>query len=141
MATIEEMCKTINTIEGEDQGWIARVVCGQPARFPDSIVREVIWYALRHAEDDGQCYNVMHGDSEWRTFWRVGDYIISYYTDDEYFTTRMMPVSAEMLTEDMMDELIIEEGCDLEQEMTQDECDLAEVGKCPYFSVIEEAEQ
>jgi len=32
-------------------------------------------------------------------------------------------------------------GCDLEHEMTQDECDLAEVGKCPYFSVIEEAEQ
>ena len=30
-------------------------------------------------------------------------------------------------------------GCDLEHEMTQDECDLAEVGKCPYFSVIEEA--
>jgi len=29
-------------------------------------------------------------------------------------------------------------GCDLEQEMTQDECDLAEVGKCPYFSVLEE---
>ena len=29
-------------------------------------------------------------------------------------------------------------GCDLEYEMTQDECDLAEVGRCPYFSVIEE---
>ena len=32
-------------------------------------------------------------------------------------------------------------GCDLEHEMTQDEADLAEVGKCPYFSVIEEAEE
>ncbi|MPM59653.1 hypothetical protein SDC9_106499 [bioreactor metagenome] len=31
-------------------------------------------------------------------------------------------------------------GCNLEDEMTQDECDLAEVGKCPYFSAIEEAE-
>jgi len=31
-------------------------------------------------------------------------------------------------------------GCDLEHEMTQDECDLAEVGKCPYFSAIERGE-
>ena len=32
------------------------------------------------------------------------------------------------------------DGCDLEGEMSQDECDLAEVGKCPYFAeaVIED---
>lgn len=134
MATRDEMCKLINTIEGEDQGWIARLVCGQPARFPNSIVRDIIWYALRHAEDNGRHYNGAYVKEKPCTYWLVGNYIITYLTDDPDF-------NAEMLTDDMMDDLIIEEGCYLEQEMTQDECDLAEVKKCPYFSVIEEAEQ
>jgi len=37
------------------------------------------------------------------TYWIVGDYEVSYITDDLDF-------SAEMLTEDMMDELIIEKA-------------------------------
>jgi len=106
MATREEMCKMINTIEGEDQGWIARLVCGQPARFPNSIVRDIIWYALRHAEDNGKYYNGYNGvyvKDELCTYWLVGDYIVTYLTDNLDF-------SAEMLTEAMMDELIIEKA-------------------------------
>ncbi len=108
MATREEMCRMINAIEGEDQGWIARLVCGQPARFPDSIVRDIIWYALRHAESNGRryngynSYNGVYVKDEPCTYWLVGDYIVIYLTYDPDF-------NAEMLTEDMMDDLIIEE--------------------------------
>jgi len=103
MATNEEMCEMINAIETEDQGWIARLVCGQPARFPDSIVREVMWQALRQAEANGRRYNGYNGvyvKDELCTYWLVGGYIVTYLTDD-------MDFNAEMLTEDMMDNLII----------------------------------
>ena len=106
MATRDEMCKMINTIEGEDQGWIARLVCGQPARFPNSIVRDIIWYALRQAEDNGRRYNGYNGvyvKDELCTYWLVGDYIVTHLTDNLDF-------NAEMLTEEMMDDLIIEEA-------------------------------
>lgn len=101
MATYEEMCKMINAIETEDQGWIARLVCGQPARFPESIVKEVMWQALRHAEDEGMGYSGTDGEKLY-IYWEVGDYEISYITYDKVF-------NAEMLTEEMMDDLIIEE--------------------------------
>ena len=106
MATIEEMCKMINAMEDEEQGWIARLVCGQPARFPDSIVRDIIWYALRHAEDNGKYYNGYNGvyvKDELCTYWIVGDYIVTHLTDNLDFC-------ASMLTEDMMDDLIIEKA-------------------------------
>lgn len=106
MATREEMCKMINATEDDDPGWIARVVCGQPAQFPASIVKEVVWHALRHAEEDGRHYNGYNGvyvKDELCTYWLVGDYIVTYLTDDPDF-------NAKMLTEEMMDDLIIEEA-------------------------------
>ena len=109
MATNEEMCKMINAMEDDDKGWIARLVWGNPDRFPESILKEITWQALRQAEEDGRCCNGPRGTNEWCTQWIVGDYIITYYTDDEYFNTEMLPVNAEMLTEEMMDDLIIEE--------------------------------
>jgi len=104
MATNEEMCKMINAIEGEDQGWIARLVCGQPARFPDSIVREVMWQALRQAEGRGRCYNGGYkAGYESCTYWKIGDYKVIYFTDDPLFISTK-------LTEEMMDDLIIVEA-------------------------------
>lgn len=65
--------------------------------------------ALRYAEDNGECYNSVYtvkDDSDTYeiagcTYWKVGDYEITYITDDLNF-------SARMLTEDMMNDLIIE---------------------------------
>jgi len=103
MATQEEMCKMINAIEDENQGWIARVVCGQPARFPNSIVRDIIWYALRQAESNGRRYNGI-GCIKWviGDYWSADDYAVTCITEDPDFC-------AEMLTEESMDRLIIEE--------------------------------
>ena len=64
---------------------------------------EEIRQALRDAEDSGMYFIGSFGmDSEPCTRWIVGDYMVTYLTDDGDF-------NAEMLTEDMMDELIIEE--------------------------------
>ena len=63
-------------------------------------IEDLVRQALCDAEDHGMCYNGAFGAP--CTYWVVGDYIVTYYTDDEDFF-------AEMLTEDMMDELIIEE--------------------------------
>ena len=100
MATREEMCKMINATEYDDQGWIARVVCGQPARFPDSTVKEVMWHALRQAEERGRCHT--GGYKEPYTYWKIGAFKVTYFTDDLFFNSTM-------LTEEMMDDLIIEE--------------------------------
>lgn len=101
MATNEEMCKMINAIEDEDQGWIARLVCGQPARFPDSIVREVMWQALRQSEANGGRYNGT-GCIKWKIgdYWAMDDYVVTCTTEDPDFC-------AEMITEETMDNLII----------------------------------
>ena len=59
--------------------------------------------AMINAEDRGLAYNSVFGmDSEPCTYWIGDGYIVTYLTDDEDF-------NAEMLTDDMMDELIIEE--------------------------------
>jgi hypothetical protein len=66
-------------------------------------IKAFILRRLLKAEDNGKVYNGAFGaDKVPCTYWIVGDCIITYLTDDEYF-------NAEMLTEDMMDELIIEE--------------------------------
>jgi len=109
MATIDDMIEMVNTLEDEKKGWGARTIWGKPGRFPGSLVKSIMWQALRHAEERGQCYNETYGNSEWCTYWKVGNYLVAYITDDEYLNSEMQPVSTEMLTEDMMDELIIEE--------------------------------
>ena len=64
---------------------------------------EEIRQALRDAEDRGlACYSIFGAHNEPCAYWVCGDYIITYLTDDETF-------NAEMLTEDMLDDLIFEE--------------------------------
>jgi hypothetical protein len=64
---------------------------------------EELRLAMINAEDRGLVYNGGHrAHNEPCTYWIVGDYIVTYLTDDEDF-------DATMLTEDMMDDLIIEE--------------------------------
>ena len=59
--------------------------------------------ALMDAEDRGHAYNGVYGAHNVPcTYWIVGDHVITFMTDDQDF-------DASMLTEDMMDELIIEE--------------------------------
>ena len=63
----------------------------------------VIRQALMDAEDRGDVYNGRYGAHRVPcTYWAVGDYIVTYMTDDQDFI-------ASMLTEDMMDDLIIDE--------------------------------
>ena len=100
MATREEMCKMINAMEDDNPGWIARVFCGQPTQFSDSIVKEVMWQALRQAEANGRRYNGYGIYDEPCTYWMVGDYVVTYLNNDLFF-------NATMLTEAMMDDLII----------------------------------
>ena len=67
------------------------------------ISRALIRLVLINAEDDGRIYNGTFGaDNVPCTYWIVGNYIVTYITDDEDF-------DASMITEDMLDDLIIEE--------------------------------
>jgi len=110
MATRDEMSKIITDMDIDTKAWIVGTAWDDFEKFPEDFTKTVIWYALRHAEEEGQCYNEPHGDSKWCTYWKVGNYIITYCTDGEYFITDLIPTCAEMLTEDMMDDLIIEEA-------------------------------
>ena len=66
-------------------------------------IEDLIRQALRDAEDDCLVFMGTFGAHNVPcTYWEVGDYIVTYLTDDEDF-------NATMLTEDMMDDLIIEE--------------------------------
>ena len=66
-------------------------------------IEDLIRQTLRDAEDDGLVFMGTFGAHNVPcTYWVVGDYIVTYLTDDGDF-------SATMLTEDMMDDLIIEE--------------------------------
>jgi len=63
---------------------------------------EELRQALINAEATGKVRKVTSGEyCEPRICWIVGDFIITYITDDETF-------DASMLTVDMMDDLIIE---------------------------------
>ena len=64
---------------------------------------EGIRQMLIEAESKCQCYNGYFGaDDELCTYWVTDDYIITYLTDDP-------ELGVDMLTEDQMDELIVEE--------------------------------
>lgn len=67
------------------------------------MTNDMIREAMINAEDRGLVYFGEHGaDREPCTYWIVGDYIVTYLTDDLGF-------DATMLSDDMMDDLIIEE--------------------------------
>ena len=88
MATIEDMVEVVNNVS--------------PCRF-SCVVTDLLYKALRDAENNRRRYNDGYGEHNIPcTFWVVGDYIIIYLTNNWEF-------HAEMLTEDMMGDLIIEE--------------------------------
>jgi hypothetical protein len=109
MATIDEMHNVINNMVENDDKWLLRLIMEIPRHFWYSRVADVMVRALFQAEDNGECYNSVYtvkDDSDTYeiagcTYWKVGDYEITHITDDLNF-------SARMLTEDMMNDLIIE---------------------------------
>jgi hypothetical protein len=102
MATRKEMIKMISGMEDDVKEWIARTIRDYFGRFPEDFVNNAVWHALRHAEDEGMCRNDYYM-GELCTVWVVGDYEVTCISNDLDFC-------AEMLTEDMMDDLIIEEA-------------------------------
>jgi len=103
MATIEEMAEVVNDLY-RNSGEMAGIILNLSARRFSSIIMDLLYHAMLGAEYNGEYYNDGYGaDNELCTCWSVGDYTVVYLTDDEDF-------NAEMLTEDMMDDLIIEEA-------------------------------
>ena len=89
MATIEDMVEVVNNVS--------------PRRF-SCVVKDLLYQALRDAENNGRRYTDGYGEPNIPcTFWIVGDYIIIYLTNNWEF-------HAGMLTEDILDDLIIEEA-------------------------------
>ena len=79
------------------------LVLDVPGKFPGSVVKSVMWQALRQAEGRGRCYNGGYrAGYESCTYWKIGDYRVTYFTDDPLFISTK-------LTEEMMDDLIIVE--------------------------------
>lgn len=102
MATVDEMVNMVNMMDDKDRGRIAETVWGNPGRY-SSLAMGLMYHALRDAERRGRCQcGGNRINDEPRTYWIVGDYIVTYLTDDLNF-------SARMLTEEMMNDLIIEE--------------------------------
>jgi hypothetical protein len=98
MATLKEMSNVIDSIPTD--GHLAWDV--QPYYTLDES-KHYLRYVMINAEDAWRYYNGVHGEyNKPCTYWMVGDYIITYLTDDEDFHARL-------LTDDMMDDLIIEE--------------------------------
>ena len=96
MTTLKEMCDVIDSIPIDEAEGIP------PFPLSES------WYYLRclmyNAENNRRRYNDGYGEHNIPcTFWIVGDYIIIYLTNNWEF-------HAGMLTEEMMYDLIIEEG-------------------------------
>lgn len=99
MATKDEMIAVIDSMYKNNVDMLVKILREGP-RMCSNIVKSVLLYTMRDAEDNGRCYNDFY---KWKycTCWRVGDYIITYLYDGDF--------NAEMLTEEMMDDLIIEE--------------------------------
>ena len=106
MATRDEMSKIITDMDIDAKAWIVVTAWDDFEKFPEDFTKTVIWYALLQAEYKGMCFNGYNGvyvKDEPCTYWLVGDYVVTYLTDDLDFCV-------DMLTEDMMDDLIIEEA-------------------------------
>ena len=102
MATENEMIAVIDGVY--DNRTVFKILRDTP-RMYSNIVKNILWYAMRDAEDSGLYYNGYNGvyvKDELCTFWLVGNYTVIYLTDDPDFNT-------DMLTDEMMDDLIIEE--------------------------------
>lgn len=97
MATLKEMSDVIDSIPMDSPlAWDV-----QPYTLEES--KHYLRRVMVNAEGEWQFYNGVHGAQNAPcTYWVVGDYIITYLTNDGDF-------HASMLTDDMMDDLIIEE--------------------------------
>ena len=94
MAKKRKMCDVIDSIPIDEAEGIV------PFHMSEA------WYYLRclmyNAENNRRRYNDGYGEHNIPcTYWLVGDYKVTYLTDDPDF-------NADILTEDMMDDLIIE---------------------------------
>ena len=89
MAKIGEMLDVINSVSET------------PVEY-STLIKSYLRLALCAAEDSGGCYNYEYMGQPC-TFWVVGSYHVTYITDDK-------DLFADYLTEDMMDDLIIEEA-------------------------------
>lgn len=97
MTTLKEMSNVIDSIPVDSP--LARGI--QPYTLDDS--KYYLRGIMMNAENEGLCHNGGHGAyGKPCTYWMVGDYIITYLTYDLGF-------EASMLSDDMMDDLIIEE--------------------------------
>lgn len=102
MATKEEMRNVIYDMIENDRKLVLGIVLDPPSRVECSPVADVFVRALHDAEVRGRCYNGGFGaHDEPCTYWVVGDYIVTYLTDNLEF-------HAGMITDDMLDDLIIE---------------------------------
>lgn len=99
MATIEDMASVVNNVYHNSGEMADRILKRSSRRFP-SIVMDLLYQALRDAENEGRCYNDFY-KRKYCTSWRVGDYIIIY-------PSGYIDFNADMLTDDMMYDLIIE---------------------------------
>jgi hypothetical protein len=101
MATISEMCDVIDYMNKNNSEWLFGIVMYTPECTKCSIVVDVFIRALLQAEDNGRSYYGVYGaHDEPCTYWMVGDYVVTYPTDDLRF-------NAGMLTDAMLDDLII----------------------------------
>lgn len=99
MATIKEMSNVIDSIPMDSP--MARGI--QPYTLNES--KHYLRCVMMNAEEEGMSRNGEYDGANFEpcTYWAVGDYIIAYLTNDLDF-------DASMLTDDMMDDLIIVEG-------------------------------
>jgi hypothetical protein len=96
MATLKEMCDVVDSIS------IDNPLTYGVWPFPLNELKHYLKCVMIDAEDKGRYFNGVYAEyNEPCTYWKVGDYVIMYLTDDLGF-------HAGMLTEDMMDDLIIE---------------------------------
>lgn len=101
MATENEMIAVIDGVY--DNRTVFKILRDTPRKY-SSIVMDLLYQALRDAEDSSMYYNDGYGAyDKLCTCWMVGDYTVIHLTDDPDF-------NADMLTEDMMDDLIIEKA-------------------------------
>ena len=97
MATLKEMSNVVDSLPIDHP--LAYGV--QPYTLDES--KHYLRRVMVNAEDEGMYHNGVHGVFyEPCTYWVVGYYIITYLTNDLEF-------HAGMLTDEMMDDLIIEE--------------------------------
>ena len=102
MATKEEMYDVIYDMIENDRKLVLGLVLDPPSHVECSPVEDVFVRALHDAEVRGRCYNGRFGaHDEPCIYWMVGNYLVTYPTDDLEF-------HAEVLTDAMLDDLIIE---------------------------------